>query len=94
VEDTEEARHLLTHRLTRGWLSFVGGVLMLTFGVGITVVQLAAQTGGIVIPTGFVISGIGLVVKGSRMVSQARQALTRLGPPPAPPPQARVVKRS
>jgi hypothetical protein len=94
VEDADEARHFLTHRLTLGWFSFLGGMLMITAGIGLTVVQLAVQTGGVVIPAGLVISGIGLVARGGRMVPQARQALARLGAPPAPPPKARVVKRS
>src|SRR4051812_2018003 len=40
AEDTEEARHMLTHKLTIGWFSIIGGVVLLVGGIGLRVLLL------------------------------------------------------
>jgi hypothetical protein len=76
AEDTEETRHMLTHRLTLGWFTFAGGLLVLATGI------LSLKPYSLLTSIGLMIAGSGGVGKVAgwcpRHAADSRYSVRRL----------------
>lgn len=86
-ESLEDQRHYLVHRLTMGWFSVIGAVLLglvcavlFLFGTILLMFPIAAATGA-------------LFVKGQRMISTSRRGLRALEGNDSKLPKARLLTR-